>query len=467
MRVLVTGAETPEGLAVIRALAQAGIDVVAAGDRRFSMGFASRYPRARLRYTPVSVSPRRAAEDLVDIIDRTNPDLVIPVGEDLLVTLNEARRRVTRHTILAAPPAEVLGRALDRAKTLTLVRHLGIPTPKWVQGESLTEVLEAAERLRFPVSIQPRGPGLYRPIAHTLDFSVQYADHLGTLARILGPLQRDVRMLLIQECLAGVGQCVSAVCDQGQVVALFPCEWEREFPLTGGVSVVRRSIPLNPRLESITRRVLEAWAWHGVAMVEFRYDRRDDEYTFVGVSTRFPTSTALGLEAGINLPHLATCLYAGKPLPAVGPHRVGVRERWLRGDLLALRDALSKPKPRAPAQVPYARTTSFALWGAFLMDIVRWARSSEFRWSDPGPGVVESAALLRMVLRWMGGGLLGSLRRLSALALTAKAPPLVLPPRRERLVPTRFQRDEGGNVAAFHEDLRAGSGEFALSNQDT
>ncbi|HZH39407.1 MAG TPA: hypothetical protein VFD85_00260 [Gemmatimonadales bacterium] len=474
MRVLVTGAETPEGLAVIRALAQAGIDVVAAGDRRLSMGFASRYPRARLRYTPVSVSPRRAAEDIVDIIDRTNPDLVVPVGEDLLVTLNETRRRVTRHTILAAPPAEVLGRALDRAKTLTLVRHLGIPTPKWVQGESLTEVLEGAEQLRFPVSIQPRGPGLYRPIAHTLDFSVRYAESLGALARMLGPLQRDLRMLLIQECLTGVGHCVSAVCDQGQVVALFPCEWEREFPLTGGVSVVRRSIPLDPRLESITRRVLEAWAWHGVAMVEFRYDRRDDEYTFVGVSTRFPTSTALALEAGINLPHLAACLYTGKQLPAVRPHRVGVRERWLRGDLLALRDGLSRPKPRAPAQVPYARTTSFSLWGTFLKDLFRMAWSSEFRFSDPGPALVELGGLTRLIGGWIRDGVGGSLKQFGSWALTPRVPPLELKrqpplpvqPREERVVPSGFEVGEKVGVVGFEEHPRPGSGEFALSGRE-
>jgi len=472
VRVLVTGAETPEGLAVIRALGRVGIDVVAGADRRLSIGFASRYPRNRLRYTPVSVSPRRASEDIVDIINRTDPDLVIPVGEDLLVTLNEARRRVSRHAILAAPPAEVLGRALDRAKALTLVQRLGIRTPKWVQGDSLTELLEAAEQLRFPVAIKPRGPALYRPTAHTLDFTVEYADNLRALARLLGPRQRDARMTLVQECLTGVGHCISAVCDQGKVVALFPCEWEREFPLTGGVSVVRRSIPLDPRLASATTRVLEAWGWHGVAMVEFRYDRRDDEYTFVGVSTRFPTSTALALESGMNLPHLVTCLYTGKPLPEVRPHRVGVRERWLRGDLLALQDALAKPKPRAPALVPYARTTSFALWGTFLKDVVLWAWSSEFRMSDPGPALLELGGVFRIIGAWVGAGILSAGRRLTTWALTPKVPPLesqpplAVEPRQERVVPVRLQIGEEVGVVSLQQDPGPGSGEFALSSHE-
>lgn len=465
MRALVTGAETPEGLAVIRALGQTGVEVVAAGDRFLSIGFASRYPVARLRYTPVLASPRRACEDIVDIIDRTDPDIVIPVGEDLLVALDEARSRVTRHAVLAAPPAEVLGRALDRAKTLSLVRHFGLVTPNWVQGDSLTEVLDAAEHLTFPVAVKPRGPALYRPTAHTIDFDVAYAENIRALARLLGPRQRDIRMMLVRECVAGIGHCVSAVCDQGKVVALFPCEWEREYPLTGGVSVVRRSIPLDPRLAAATTRVLEAWGWHGVAMVEFRYDRRDDEYTFLGVSSRFPTSTALALDAGVNIPYLVASLYTGASLPEVGPYRVGVRERWLRGDLLALRDAISKPKPRGPALVPYSRTSSFSLWGTFLWDLVSRAHSSEFRVKDPGPGLVELGAIVKVALAWMWAGLTGMLTAKTPPLQLERKPPLSIQPREEDVIPTGLQVPEQVGIG-LQQEPGPGSGEFALSSRE-
>ena len=467
MRVLVTGAETPEGLAVIRALGCSGVEVVAAGDRVLSMGFASRHPVARVRYTPAHESPRRAAEDLIAIVDRTDPDLVIPVGEDLLVTLDEARRRVTRHTVLAAPPPEVLGRALDRAKTLSLVKHLGIATPKWIQGDSLTEVLDAAEQLTFPVAVKPRGPALYRPTAHTIDFDVAYAENVRALARLLGPRQRDIRMMLVRECVTGIGHCVNAVCNQGRVVALFPCEWEREYPLTGGVSVVRRSIPLDQRLASMTKRVLEAWGWHGVAMVEFRYDRRDDEYTFLGVSSRFPTSTALAFDAGINIPYLVACLYAGEPLPETGPYRVGVRERWLRGDLLALRDAVSKPKPRAPALVPYARTSSFSLWGTFLRDLLSRAHSSEFRLKDPGPGLVELGSLVRVAAAWVWEGLIGALKAKTPPIRLERQPPLPLQPRQEDVIPAGLQVAEEVGILGLQQEPGPGSGEFALSSRES
>lgn len=482
MRALVTGAETPEGLAVVRALGRAGVEVIAAGDRSWSIGFASRYPLSRHRYTSAARSPRRLVDDLVDIVARTDPDVLIPVGEDLLVILAESRHRITRHTVLAAPPDDVLGRALDRAKTLALVTRLGIVAPRWAQGETLTELLEAAEPLRFPVAIRPRGPALYRPTAHTLDFAVRYAEDREGLARLLAPRQRDVRMTVVEECLTGVGQCVSAVCDQGKILSLFACEWEREYPLTGGVSVVRRSIALDPRLASAAARLLEAWAWHGAAMIEFRYDRRDDEYTFAGVSPRFPTATGLALEAGRNLPHLVAALYAGAPgapLPDVRPYQVGRRERWLRGDILALRDALAKPAPRAPALVPYARTSPVTLWGTFLGDFLRWARTSEFHPRDPGPALFEAGALLGILAGWLGAGTLGALRaagrgirRLSSWALTSRTPPLereppfAFEPREEGVVPARFEIGEEAGIVRFDQDPGPGSGEFALSERE-
>lgn len=460
MKALVTGAETPEGLAVIRALGRAGVTTISAGDRRLAIGFASRFPSGRYRYTPVAESPRRFVEDLCAIIDRTEPDLVIPIGEDLLVTVNEARHRVARRAILASPPPEVLARALDRVRTLTLVKRLGINTPRWVQADSLSELLEAAGTLRFPVAVRPRGPALHRATAHTLDFAVEYAESIAGLAKLLAPRQRDIRMVIVQECVTGIGHCVTAVADQGRTLTLFPCEWERELPLTGGVSVVRRSIPLDPRLAEATTRILEAWGWHGVAMVEFRYDRRDDEYTFMGVAPRFPASVALALEAGINLPYLAACLHGESRLPELGPHRIGVRERWLRGDLLALRDALARPRPRAPLSVPFSRATAPTLWWTFLKDLLRGAWSSEFHFADPGPAVVELGALGATV----GGWFWETVGALARSLVSKRQVPFAVEPREEDVVALGLEIREEVGVSSFQQDPGPGSGEFALSN---
>src|SRR6266480_6172359 len=125
--------------------------------------------------------------------------------------------------------------------------------------------------LHDALPIKPRGHGLHLTTANTLGFKVRYARSLAELQRLLQPFEHDAHALLVQEYAPGVGRCVAALCRHGEPVALFAYSREREFPLSGGVSVVRKSIPLDERLAAYTTALLRRIAWHGVAMVEFKY----------------------------------------------------------------------------------------------------------------------------------------------------------------------------------------------------
>jgi len=188
----------------------------------------------------------------------------------------------------------------------------------------------------FPVAIKPRGHGLHLTTANTLGFKVRYARSLAELQRLLQPFERDAHAVLVQEYAPGVGRCVAALCRHGEPIALFAYSREREFPLSGGVSVVRKSIPLDERLAAYTTALLRRIAWHGVAMVEFKYDRAADRYTLMEINGRFQASTALSLDAGINLPRLVGAIcwrYAtGSPASSVGsPPRRRARHRRASG----------------------------------------------------------------------------------------------------------------------------------------
>jgi predicted ATP-grasp superfamily ATP-dependent carboligase len=173
--------------------------------------------------------------------------------------------------------------------------------------------------------------------------------------------------------------------------------------LSGGVSVLRRTIPMDERLQTYVTALMGALGWHGVAMIEFKYDAATDAFTLMEINGRFQASTALAIDAGVNLPWLLACLYEGRPLPAQAPYAVGVRERWLEGDLLALRAAIENR----------GRGDSVAL-PTVLLDFVRSfapsVRYDEFRWSDWKPGVIEGWNLLRLVGGWSRDVLTSALR---------------------------------------------------------
>src|SRR5258705_13764516 len=70
------------------------------------------------------------------------------------------------------------------------------------------------------------------------------------------------------------------------------------------------------------------------------------------VNGRFQASAALSLDAGVNLPYLVASVFLNRRPTLPAPYRVGVRERWLRGDLMALRDGLAFGRERSPTRRP-------------------------------------------------------------------------------------------------------------------
>lgn len=416
--VLVTGADQHQGLAVIRGVGRAGIEVIAAGSTGRSLGSASRYANRSLVYASPFADPARCRADLLAIIAATRPAVVIPSVEATLVLLNEVRAELPAGTILAAPPAQILEYALDKGRTLRLAYQCGVPAPRSTTGDDVPTILREASSFTFPVAIKPRGHALHASTANALGFKARYARTPEELRAMLEPVARDGKALLVQEYAPGVGRCVSAVCDHGVPLALFAYERDREVPLTGGVSVVRRSIPLDPVLRRYTTALLAALGWHGVAMVEFKYDAARCRYTLMEINGRFQASTALSLDAGLNLPHLVAALFAGVPLPEVAPYRIGVEERWLRGDIAALAGAWRAPSGGTPGGDRSPGRLA-ATW-RFVRDFRPAMHYDEFTWDDWRPALAELRSLAALGVLWVGERCAGLVRRLLAPAPTSR-----------------------------------------------
>ena len=399
--ILVTGADQHQGLAIIRGLGRAGARVIACGPKPTSVGLYSRYTAERCVYTSPFDDKERFTSDILNILRRTKPDLVMPGVETTLVVLDEHRREIETFAPLAAPPSEVLQRAVDKVMTLELAQRLGVPTPATILGGSTNEILAKAARLRFPVAMKPRGNARYAPTAHRLDFKVRYARDLRELAEVLAPLPLQSDCLLVQECVRGMGVCVSGIFDHGEPVTMFPYARLREVPLSGGVSVLRQSIELDDRLKVYVTRMLGELGWHGVAMVEFKFDPTEDRFVLMEINPRFQASTALSLDIGINLPHLVACLYLGQHVQRSSGYRVGVRERWLHGDLLALFHHLTGQSQDPTRSNPlFSPPSKMRFLWQFLRDFRPGTKYDEFELDDWRPGLMEGMQLIRLVLGW-------------------------------------------------------------------
>src|SRR5262249_60395245 len=97
-------------------------------------------------------------------------------------------------------------------------------------------------------------------------------------------------------------------------------------------SALRFSASTNHRNREAGLAVLRALRWHGVAMVEFR-QRSDGTPVFLEVNGRFWTSLPLAIHAGVDFPALLAEIAEFSDTRSRAEYRVGVRCRWLLGDV--------------------------------------------------------------------------------------------------------------------------------------
>ena len=128
-------------------------------------------------------------------------------------------------------------------------------------------------------------------------------------------------------------------------------------------------------------------------MVEFKEDAATGTPYLMEVNGRFWGSLQLGIDANVDFPALLVRVATGESVEPLDGYRLGVRSRWLWGELDHLLGILRAPRgyrrehPDLPTRV-----------GALVRFMVLWRpgdRLEVLRLSDPMPFVRESAAWFR------------------------------------------------------------------------
>jgi len=228
------------------------------------------------------------------------------------------------------PSRECIEQAQDKRHVLKVAAGLGMACPRELLPEG-SAVEDVAPTLRYPVVVKPRFSRYLRGDAW-IHGRVQYAHNPAELIALYRACHNSIPNPLVQEWIEGVGCGVFVLLWDGQLKAACSHRRLREKPASGGVSVLCESTPLDERLLSDCINLLAALRWQGPAMVEFKLDR-SARPVLMEVNGRFWGSLQLALDAGMNFPAMLYRLALGETLPSCSDYRIGVRSRWLLGDL--------------------------------------------------------------------------------------------------------------------------------------
>jgi predicted ATP-grasp superfamily ATP-dependent carboligase len=334
MSALVTDARGNHALATIRSLGRRGIHVTAADSVPWAKGLYSRYCRTRASYPCPSEDLAGFQRALLGILDTARPRVLMPMTERAILAILEARAEIEARCTLAPMPDETMLRtAFDKRETMALAESLGIATPRTVCPEGPEDVARAAAGFTFPVVVKPRTSEVRTPDGRIVPSGrVAYCAGPDDLAVKYAAVHRQSARPLIQEFVPGDGYGVSVLYRQGRMRALFAYRRLRMVHPTGSGSALRESIAPPPVMVEAALKLLDTLRWHGVAMVEFKLDRRDGRPRLMEINGRFWNSLPLAVAAGVDFPWMLYRLATEGDVPECVDYRVGVQARWLVGD---------------------------------------------------------------------------------------------------------------------------------------
>ena len=394
MKVLITDGNERAALAVTRALGGEQVEVIVGAESQRSLAGSSRYCRRSIAYPSPYQEPERFIATLMEAVQTHRVDALIPLSDIAMHVLGPEKAQFEKYTHFPAPSPQAFQEISDKYRLMQQAKAAGVAIPDtlFVPDGRVEEVLR--EIADFPVVVKP-GCSLVKDGRRWTKTSVCYAESPEELLRLYRERPYLRQPSLIQRRVIGEGQGLFVLMQEGMPLGMFAHRRLRERPPSGGVSVLRESIALPKAMVEATLKLLQPVKWHGVAMVEFKVDTATQRPLLMEINGRFWGSLQLAVDAGVNFPRrlLHMAMGTGEALPENG-YRIGVKSRWLLGDLdqLAMRikksdRALNLP-PGAPSRLQA------------LMSFCRFFERNTFyeveRLDDLGPSRFEIMRYLKL-----------------------------------------------------------------------
>lgn len=384
LRILVSDGEARAALAVTRCLGAVGFEVHVVSRDGASAAGASRHAASDHAVGDPDDASGRWSEAVRARADAVGADFILPITEASLGNVYKDGLASDPRTV--CPSASVYAECVDKHALMQRAEKLGIDVPRSVLVEDPARLAAPPSELGWPLVLKPRRSrflvaGRWQAAEVRIAHDDAEWQHWRRDPGLAGGC-------LVQEFVPGHGEAVFLLCSHGETRARFAHRRLREKPPGGGQSVLRESIAPDPELLRWSEALLADLGFHGVAMVEFRR-APDGRAVLMEINPRLWGSLQLAIDAGVDFPVLMLQLHLGHPVPVVEA-RLGVRTRWLLGDLDHLLICLRRPAVRRRIGLGPA-----ALIAGFLRSFFDGTRTEIWRFDDRRPFYRELRAWLR------------------------------------------------------------------------
>ncbi|VVB54063.1 D-alanine--D-alanine ligase [uncultured archaeon] len=344
MSVIITNADSAKALVVTRSLGRKKIEVVTTGSERLSAAFFSRYSINHFLYPSPLKSPFGFINTLEKYVINSKIDVVMPINSVETLLVSKYKYKLEPHTKVPFADYSKMIRLHNKEELMKVAEEINLPIPKTYVIKNTNEIRNIAKVIEYPVVIKIKDS--------TSSIGVQYAhsedEFISGYKQVIQKFSiKDASYYpLVQEYIPGDGYGVSVLFNQGDLRALFTHKRLREYPVSGGGSTLRESVR-SPEMEKIAKKLLEHVDWNGLAMVEFKMDKRTKKPVLLEVNPRFWGSVNQAVASGVDFPYLLYKMAMEGDVDRVLNYKLGVKTRLLMSDMRALFAIFRKTKKPA------------------------------------------------------------------------------------------------------------------------
>lgn len=316
---------------ILHSLARRGVRVHVGDTSRLAMCRYSHRRASFTRYRSPYADPEGYIDDLAAALARTGARVLLPGHEDAL-TVARLRNRLPPDVLVPVGDAETLARVTNKWEVMVLAREAGVPVAETFKPDTREELLEKAAKLEYPAVVKTQlgnsGKGV-----HIVRGSRECVERFDALVERhgLSPSHWPV----VQAFVPGTGYGVCVLYNKGRLRAAFCERYLRSKDGQFGTSVFRESVAA-PQLVAHARALMESLHWHGVAHLDFICDEASGRAALIEVNPRFWGALDLAVRSGVDFPWLLYRMAVDGDVETVHAYRVGVRSRWIAGELLHL-----------------------------------------------------------------------------------------------------------------------------------
>lgn len=333
MKIFLTDGDALHCLAIARLLGRKDIDLTIGSQRRFgSVAFASKYCKRKVIYPDPAKYPDRFRDFLFDYLNKNKHDVLLPLRSTVVPVISEYREELSKLASFVLPDKRSLGIAISKSETFKAADECGITIPSTCYPESLADVDDFANTCDYPVvSKTSFGAGSRGVYYH------DNAENLRSYCKnYLESGNAEDNPLILQEFIIGPGCGFFGLFDRGELKTYFMHRRIREYPITGGPSVLAESF-YNETLKDESVRLMQSLNWHGIVMVEYKYSHKKGKFVLMEINPKFWGSSDLSIHSGIEFAHNWIQLATRQPIPEFKGYTIGKRFRWLfPGDFMYL-----------------------------------------------------------------------------------------------------------------------------------